>query len=232
MIERMDSRFPSSLSTGDRMLRVLALEDERFYQETIRRSVSLVASSVKTTLLSTVGDAKENIRSVRDPYDLAIIDLGLPDGDGLDVVRCLSRKSPETIITVLSVTTDEKSVLRSFRAGASGFIVKGDAFLSLPKAIEQALSGFHPVSPSIFGYFLRIVGRDSNESEEEASPVLTLRELELLREFSAGKSYKQAADSMGISVFTVRTHTNNIYRKMGVKSNLAALSLARKHGLV
>ena len=221
-----------SAALSGRVPRVMVVDDDRFYQETIWQSVALAMSSMTIVFFSTVSDSKARINSVHDPYDLAIIDLHFEGGNGIDVVRCLSKEYPQTISIVLSVASDEESVFRSVRAGADGFVVKGDALLPLPKAIEYALNGFHPISPSVLGYFLRVVGRDSHYDSEDLKPVLTLRELQLLREFASGKSYKEAAESMEITIFTVRAHTSNIYRKMGVKSNLAALSLARRYGLV
>lgn len=211
--------------------RVLVLEDDRFFQEAIKKGIALSIAKNHVDLCKTTSEAL-TILSTAKPYPLAIIDLHLPDGDGVQVIRHIARTHPETSILVLSVASDEKRVLQAVRAGATGYVVKGDITLSITKAIEQLKSGLHPISPSLAGYFLRLAGRESPMSAESSIEPLTARELELLREFAAGKTYQEAADSMKISITTVRTHTTNLYRKLGVKSGLRALSIAKEHGLI
>lgn len=212
-------------------VRVLIVDDDRFFQETVRKAVSMTLANVEVDVSLTVSEASARVDASPASYDLAIVDLHLPDGDGLAVIRRLAKRHPDCITLMLSVSGEESMVLKAVRAGARGYVVKGDALLSVQRSIELALRGMHPISPAVAGCFLRLAGR-----EEPAAPTpalhLTQRETELLQKFTDGMSYKQAADSMGISVLTVRTHTTNIYRKLGVRSNLRALAVARKHGLV
>jgi DNA-binding NarL/FixJ family response regulator len=212
--------------------RLLVLEDDPFFQETIKKSVSLTISTSETDICVTVAEAIQRIDESFEPYQLAIIDLNLPDGDGLEVIRHLAQAHPQTPTLVISVEREEKRVLQAVRAGASGYVVKGDITLSISRAIEQMLNGLHPISPSLAGYFLRLAGREKAGSSSAPIERLTARELELLREFAAGKSYVEAAQAMNISITTVRTHTTNLYRKLGVKSGLAALSVAKEHGII
>jgi len=212
--------------------KVLVLDDDLFFQSAIQRSVSLTIPGAETDVCMTVSEAKAHIDLAPKPYRLAMIDLSLPDGDGVEVIRYFLKKSPETMVLVLSVSADEEKVFSAVRAGATGYMVKGDIMLSVPKAIEQIVGGLCPISPSLAGFFWRLAGRETSVEPIEDFRPLTARELQVLKEFAKGKSYKQVADAMGISVLTVRTHTTNIYRKLGVKSSLGALSVARKHGLI
>jgi len=212
--------------------RVLVLEDDRFFQQAITKGISLTISNPVVDVCLSTTEAIHRINSAAAPYQLAMIDLHLPDGDGIDVIRHITQHHPNTTIMVLSVSSEEKRVLQAVRAGATGYVVKGDISLSITKAIEQLLSGIHPISPSLAGYFLGLAGREQSGSAGNTIERLTPRELQLLREFAAGKSYQEAADTMNISITTVRTHTTNLYRKLGVKSSLRALSTAKEHGLL
>jgi DNA-binding NarL/FixJ family response regulator len=212
--------------------RTLVLEDDRFFQEAIKKGLSMVLPDGQVDICVTNAQAIECVNTAASPYSLAIIDLELPDGNGLAVIRHITHTQPKTPIMVLSVTNDEKRVLEAVRAGAIGYIVKGDISLSIPRAIEQLMNGLHPISPSLAGYFLRLAGRDTPTVTDSPIERLTPREMELLRQFAHGKSYREAAQAMGISVTTIRTHTSNLYRKLGVRSGLRALSVAKEHGLI
>ena len=211
---------------------VLVLEDDRFFQEAIKKGLSMVLPGSTVQLCATNTQAMDRVNAAATPYSLAIIDMELPDGNGLAVIRHITQTQPKTPIMVLSVTNDEKCVLEAVRAGAIGYVVKGDISLSIPKAIEQLMNGLHPISPSLAGYFLRLAGRDTPTVTDSSIERLTPREMELLRQFSNGNSYSEAAQAMGISVTTIRTHTSNLYRKLGVRSGLRALSVAKEHGLI
>ena len=180
----------------------------------------------------TTSHAIERVTNVEQPYLLAIVDLELPDANGIGLIRTIAKNYPKTPIMVLSVSSDERRVLEAVRAGAIGYVVKGDISLSINKAIDQVLSGLHPISPALAGYFLRLAGRETPYSGDAPIARLTPREIDLLREFAMGRSYREAAQAMNISVTTVRTHTGNLYRKLGVKSGLRAVSVAKEHGLI
>jgi DNA-binding NarL/FixJ family response regulator len=213
--------------------KALVVEDDRFFQEVIKEGMSQAVPGSQVDLCRNAQEALQAISRNGPLYQLALVDLGLPDGDGLHIIRELARIAPRTQIMVVSVATDERRVLEAVRAGAIGYVIKGDTTLSITRAIDQLLNGIHPISAKLAGYFLKLAGRESS-SDSQAGPIkrLTPRELDLLREFAAGKSYQEAAQSMAISLTTVQTHTRNLYRKLGVKSSLRALSKAKEHGII
>ncbi|HEY7803265.1 MAG TPA: response regulator transcription factor [Orrella sp.] len=213
--------------------KALVVEDDRFFQEVIREGMTQAVPGSRIDLCRTIQEAHLALQEHGTTFQMAIIDLGLPDGDGLSVIRELAKISPRTPIMVVSVAADERRVIEAVRAGATGYVVKGDTMLSITRAIEQLLNGINPISAKLAGYFLRLAGRESPRDHAE-TPIkrLTARELDLLREFALGKSYQEAAEAMQISLTTVQTHTRNLYRKLGVKSSLRALSKAKDHGLI
>ena len=222
----------TTMNTDPSLMRVFVLEDERFFQEAIKKAVSMAIPDVQIEVAASVVEAKSWLDQTELPYQLAVIDLRLPDGNGVEVIRQIDQKFPGTSILVLSVSGDETRVLEAVRAGATGYLVKGDVMLSLKAAIEQMLCGGYPISPTLAGYFLRLAGREKPTDGTLDVSTLTARELELLQLFADGMSYNEAAETMQISITTVRTHTTNLYRKLGVRSNIKALSVAKQHGLL
>ncbi|HEY7802881.1 MAG TPA: response regulator transcription factor [Orrella sp.] len=223
---------PQPAHRSTQPFKVLVVEDDPFFIKALEKSITLTIPNGEVDVYRQSHEATDRVKPGHAPYALAIIDLQLPDGDGIDVIRHITQTHPKTFIMVMSVASDEKRVLQAVRAGATGYVVKGDMSLSINKAIEQTLNGLHPISPSLAGYFLRLAGRESFNGEDCPIDRLTARELELLREFASGKSYQEAADTMKISITTVRTHTTNLYRKLGVRSSLRALSVAKEHGIL
>lgn len=220
-------------NTENRPFKALIVEDDRFFQEVIKEGMTQAIPGSKIELCRNAQEAMKYVQASGSNYQIAIIDLGLPDGDGLTIIRELVKVSPRTPIMVVSVATDERRVIEAVRAGAVGYVVKGDTTLSITKAIDQLIHGINPISARLAGYFLRLAGRETARDAPD-SPIkrLTARELDLLREFALGKSYQEAAQAMQISLTTVQTHIRNLYRKLGVKSSLRALSKAKEHGII
>jgi len=209
----------------------MVVEEDRLFQTVFRESLSQISPDHSVVVFGTTGEALQHCQQPNVTIDLALVDLDLLDQGGLTVIREAVQRFPRAQVIVLSVSADEEKVIRAVRAGATGYLLKGDTNLSVTRGIEQALKGIRPLSPALAGYFLRLVGRESSEPQSP-KPALTRRELDLLREFSAGKSYKEAAKSMSVSLTTVQTHTRNLYRKLGVRSGLHAISRAKDHGLL
>ena len=213
--------------------KALVVEDDRFFQEVIKEGMAQVLPSCGIDICRTQQTALQQIHTEGLHYGIAIIDLGLPDGDGLAIIRELMRVSPSTPVMVVSVSAEERRVMEAIRAGATGYVIKGDSMLSVTRAIEQLMNGINPLSARLAGYFLRLAGRESpRDNTLEPIKRLTPREMDLLREFALGKTYQEAANDMQISLTTVQTHTRNLYRKLGVKSSLRALSKAKEQGLL
>jgi two-component system, NarL family, nitrate/nitrite response regulator NarL len=212
-------------------LHVLLIEDDLFFQQVIEEALALFGRPLLLAKAQDVSSALERIGQHHSPFDLALVDLGLPDGNGISMIREIHARFPGTTIIVISVGSEERRVLDAIRAGAMGYVLKGDGNLSLHQALDLALKGLSPVSPMLAGYFLKLAGREPEASSAKTLK-LTRREVDLLEKFAQGMSYQQAAQQMGVALSTVQTHTRSLYRKMGVRSSLQALSKAKQHGLL
>jgi DNA-binding NarL/FixJ family response regulator len=162
--------------------------------------------------------------------DLALVDLGLPDMGGIEVIQAIRRRFSEIPILVISVLSSERSVLTAIRAGASGYILKGESAQAIGQAILEVLQGNYPISPSLARTLFKLAGAPTGKSAISFS--LSPRELETLQSIARGNSYEQTAVVMGIGVSTVQSNIRNLYRKLEVRSQVQAVTKARDAGLI
>lgn len=166
-------------------------------------------------------------RLVRNPPDLAIVDLGLPDASGLDCIRVFRRDIPDTKILVFTVMEDEENILNAIRLGASGYLLKDTPMDLLLLELQVILMGGASLTPRVAQ---RMAGHLQN-TENEQSP-LGNRESEVLHLVALGFTYPDIADEMDITVHTVRRHIERIYRKLDVHSKAEAIIKGRRTGIL
>lgn len=204
----------------------LIIEDDLFFQNVIAEALKSCTKSIKPWLASSAQEAWEMVRKKSPIFQLVLVDLGLPDSDGIDLIRSLKNQCPNLVVMVVSTSNDRKRVLQAIKSGASGYIVKGDVHLTITHAINLALAGIHPMSPELNAYLVQYVRSQGNEFSK-VNLGLTSREYELLDYFAHGHSYKRCAELMGVSLSTIQSHTRNLFRKLGVRSSLQAVLKAK-----
>ncbi|WP_295449029.1 response regulator transcription factor [uncultured Thiodictyon sp.] len=210
---------------------VLVVEDDPSFQRSIAEAVIQLGNQ---WLVHGFKTGAEALACCNDPaacLDLALVDLGLPDLDGIEVIRAIHDRFPAVPILVISVVSTETRVLAAIRAGALGYILKGDSSISMTRAIEQIMQGNYPISPKLARYLFKLAGRGPAAGVPEL-PRLTSKEAELLQHLASGKSYGQAGEAMGVALSTVQSYIRNLYRKLDVHSQTQAVSRAREHGLL
>ncbi len=168
--------------------------------------------------------------------DVLLVDLGLQDISGLEVIRFVAARHPDCNILVVSIFGDEEHVLPALEAGARGFLLKGTLTRDITLDIRELSDGGAPVSPIIARQLLK---RLRPASPAQADPVsddiadaLTSREVEILRMIARGFSYAGTAELLGISAQTVHTHLKRIYRKLAVHSKTEAVFEADQRNLL
>jgi DNA-binding NarL/FixJ family response regulator len=166
--------------------------------------------------------------------DVMLVDLGLPDGDGIDLIRRSRQHSPAPEVMVLSVFGDERHVLNAIEAGASGYLLKDADPTDIGDAILNLLAGGSPISAAIARHVLRRVqaANASAPARSEPSIELTDREHEVLELIARGCTYAEIAGLLFVSVNTVTSHIQHIYRKMEVRSRGEAVFEATQLGLL
>jgi DNA-binding NarL/FixJ family response regulator len=163
----------------------------------------------------------------KEPPSLVLLDLGLPDFRGDELVTRIVQGVPGLPVVVLSVVTDDESIVSALRAGAVGYLFKEDVGRLLP-ALEDAFAGGAPMSPAVARLVLAKLRDDVPPPAPEG--VLSPREREVLEVMAGGLSYEQAALTLDLTVNTIRSHVKNIYRKLDAGTRLEAVLAALRRG--
>lgn len=223
-------------------LRVAVVEDDARYRSTIEELLSrerefslAVAYQGPRELLRR---AERAAREGTDPgWDVVLTDLEMPEMGGIEATRRLKALLPGTKVVVLTVFEQPTTILEAICAGADGYLLKRSRAAELLEGVRSVVDGGAPLTPNVARSVLEIVRRVA--PEEASSPGvapsrldLTEREQQVLRAFVEGLSYKQAADVLGISLGTVRSHVVSVYRKLQVHSVAEAVSRAIREGIV
>lgn len=162
---------------------------------------------------------------------LLIVDIGLPDGSGLDLIAEVRAQSPTTAILVLTVFGDEHKLIRAIERGARGYLLKDEPAIGLVDAIEQLRAGGAPISPAIARHLIARLTLPAAPAVPQEGR-LTARETEVLRLSAKGYNHAEVARLLDISVHTVASYTRKIYEKLEVSSRSEAVFEAARLGLL
>lgn len=168
------------------------------------------------------------------PIDVLLVDLGLPDRPGLEVIRRCRELQPQCATMVLTIFGDEVNMLSAFEAGASGYLLKDGTEADLAAHILSLHAGGSPMSPTIARQLL-VRWRDRSPAQPAAVPpsdALSPRETEVLSLIARGFTYAEVAARMDIFLSTVQSHVRNIYGKLDVHNKAEALFEARQLGIL
>ena len=222
------------------MPRVLIVEDDSAFRA---RYMAMLANDASFEVVASVGTGGEGLAmlDLRQP-DILLVDLGLPDISGIEVIRHATQTLPKCECMVVTVFGDEEHVLASIEAGASGYLLKDASEESFLAGIRELMNGGSPISPIIARRLLKrfhaeplspAISVDAPDADGEPMGVaLSDREREILLLASKGFNYPEMGKLMGISPHTVTSHVKKIYRKLAVHSRGEAVFEANRMGLI
>ena len=165
--------------------------------------------------------------------DVAILDVGMPNLNGIEAARQLSSRFPSTAIVILSMHSDESYVLRALKAGARAYLLKDSAESDLIAAVQAVTEGKAFFSPAISKMLVDdYVRRLEQRGVEDSYELLTTREREILQLLAEGKSNKEAASILNLSLYTVETHRSNILQKLNLHSVPELILYAVRKGVI
>jgi len=166
--------------------------------------------------------------------DVFLVDLGLPDGRGEDMLRTLAVARPDAELLVFTVFGDESRLINALQCGATGYVLKGCSSEELIGAIEQIREGGAPISPLLARMLLKQFRGNGNHGlvDETQAPLLSERETDVLKLVAQGYVNKEIATKLGIGLATVSTHIKSMYRKLAVHTRVQVVKVAQERGLI
>lgn len=221
---------PCAAAAPSLPITVAVVEDEHAVRSLFEAAVR---SHPRLSLAFSAGTAAGAIQSAQArPAQVYLVDLGLPDRDGRDLIRWISAQQPEASVMVVTVFGDDDHVVASFEAGAVGYLLKDTPADEIARRIVELHEGGSPISPSVARHLLRrFVGRDMPASQRVDNP-LSEREREVLKLIEKGLTYDEVAAALDISWHTVTAFLRRVYRKLQVSSRTEAVYEARQRGIL
>ena len=224
-------------NSNPNLIRVVLVEDDVHFQQALMETIQNASDMTLLAVAST--RAKALLALEREEIDVLLVDLGLPDGSGVDVIRAAHARWPDCGIMVCTAFGDEMHVMRSLEAGAAGYLLKDSAPHSMLAEIRSLHAGGSPISPLIARQILMRF-RQQDKPSAAAAPlapdkpraVLSAREQQVLEFITKGFTSEEIANLMGLSRHTVLTFVRRIYSKLEVNSKTEAVYEARSRGLL
>ncbi len=208
------------------MIRVFVADDHAV----VRAGLRQILEAQGMTVPGEGGTADEVLAGVEErTTDVLVLDLSLPGGNGLDLLKEVKRRRPDLPVLILTVHSEDQYAVRALRAGASGYLTKDMAPEQLVEAIRKVYRGGRFVTPALAERLVLHLHDDPGKPPHEA---LSNREFEVLRLLASGRTVSEAAEAMALSVKTVSTYRTRILEKMSMKTNAELTHYAIRNGLV
>ena len=201
----------------------------------IRAGLRLVISQEPDfQVVGEAGNGRQAVEMARElKPDVVVMDIGMPDLNGIEACRQILTDLPETHVVMLSMHSDEGYVLRALKAGARAYLLKDSAEADLARAIRAAANGKSFFSPAVAKLLLDdYIRKLERTGAEDSYELLTPREREILQLVAEGKSSKDIANLLALSVYTVETHRANILQKLNLKSVAELILYAVRKGII
>lgn len=208
------------------MRQALVLEDQADSREWLSRVLLEAFPGTQLRACRTLAEARHEIQTLCP--EIALVDLGLPDGNGLDFIVDLSRQCPDCLTIVTTIYGDDAHVFPALRAGARGYLLKEQTQAQLVNLLKRIADGEPPLSPAIARRLLMTFAPDPHGQEDDLAP----REREVLALIAKGYKLSEVAESLGMAQSTAATHVKNIYRKLRVSNRAEAAIEAARRGMV
>ncbi|GAA1925898.1 DNA-binding NarL/FixJ family response regulator [Marmoricola bigeumensis] len=222
----------TSADTGSATPRVMVVDDHPMWRDAVERDLSAAGLSIVATA-ATGSEAINRARATRP--SVVVLDLNIPEPNGVDVTATLVAEDPTVRILVLSASGEQSDVLEAVKAGASGYLVKSASKAELIDAVRRVAAGGSVFTPGLAGLVLgeyrRLAEGGSAKDDDTDLPRLTDRETEVLRLVAKGLSYKQIADRLVLSHRTVQNHVQNTLRKLQLHNRVQLVRYAIEQGL-
>ena len=210
---------------------VVIIDDHILFREGL---ASLLNNQLDFCVIGEAGTVRTAYKKLQevDP-DIVLLDIGLPDGDGLEALKVILQLRPNSKVVMLTIHEDNELLFKAVRAGAKGYLLKDTPISHLLASLRAVERGEAALSRDMMGRILNELNHleAANNDHQESWNSLTARELDVLVQLSKGASNIQIAERLFISVNTVKVHIHNILEKLNLQNRHEAGRFARRHGL-
>lgn len=214
-------------------IRILIVDDHTLFREGL---AGILNAQPDFEVVGEAGDGLEALVKARELVpDLILMDIGMPGFDGLEATRRIKQELPATTIVMLTVRDEEEKLFKAIQYGAQGYLLKSIHSREMVRLLRGAIQGEAAITPALAGRMLEEFRRLSRLMPPEASEesiTLTYREQEVLSLAAEGKTDKEIADVLQVSLHTVKSHMRNVLAKLHVSNRYEAARYARDKGLV
>lgn len=210
----------------DEFVTAVVVDDHPFFRDGVVRGLTM---SGRVKVVGEADGGRAGLEVIRAELpDVAVVDVQMPDLDGLEVVHAVVRDGLRTRVLLLSAVTESAIVFEALEAGAKGYLSKDSSREEVVSAVEQVAHGRTVVPPELTAGLVDQIRMRADSS----APVLSEREAQVLQGFAEGKSIPQIASELYLAPSTVKTHTQRLYDKLGVGDRAAAVAEGMRRGLL
>jgi len=208
------------MSHNDRRIRLLCVDDHHLVRDGL---VLIISRQPDLRVVATAATGEHAVALFREHRpDVTVMDLRLPAMSGLDAVRAIRAEAPDARIIVLTMRDDDEAIYRALDAGAAAYLLKDTLSDDLIRVIREVHAGHRPRSAAI----------EARLVERATRPQLTPREIQVVDLMAQAMRNKEIAAALGVSEQTAQVHVKNIFTKLTVADRIAAINVARRHGLI
>jgi two-component system, NarL family, response regulator NreC len=213
------------------MVRMVIVDDHPFLRTGLR---CVLEEHPEFRVVGEAADGREGVQLVeKEKPNLAILDIGMPNLNGIEAARQIHDSFPEVAIIMLSVHSDESYVLRALKAGARAYLLKQSAEADLITAVKAVMQGKSFFSPAVSQMLLEDYMRQLRDRQaEDTYDLLTAREREILQMVAEGKSNKEIASLLHLSPYTIETHRANMMEKLSLHNVPELILYAVRKGII
>lgn len=213
------------------MIRILLADDHAVMRTGLRL---VLERQSDFEVVAEAADGREAVAlAEKSKPDVAVLDIGMPNLNGIEATRQIGAASPNLPVVILSMHSDEAYVLRALKAGARGYLLKESAESDLIGAIRAVTSGKAFFSPAVSRMLVEDYVRQLQDREiEDSYDLLTTREREILQLIAEGKSNKEIAAALNLSLYTVETHRGNLMEKLNLHTVPELILYAVRKGVI
>jgi len=208
------------------MLKILVADDHPIVRQGIKQ---IIADTTDMVVAGEATNGHEVLNAVKEnPYDVILLDIAMPGPNSIDILKQLKKDKPQIAVLILSIHPEEQYAVRTLKAGASGYLTKESAPDELVEAIRKVSKGGKYITSSLAESLATILIK-----EDQGLPhtILSDREYQVLLMISSGKTNKEIADELSLSVKTISTHHTRILNKMNMRTNAELIHYVIKHEL-